>query len=176
MEIRRVVTGHTGGKAVFASDTVMPGATVDLIPGMEYARLWGVDERPTYPDDGSAPEAHAYFPPRDGARVVIMTFPPDGTPPPSDLDGAAAFKQFEEVAPGLMEHMDRSSPGMHTTDTIDFGYVISGEIVLELDDGAEKTLKAGDLVVQNGTRHAWRNRTNEPVMMLFCLIGANRAG
>ena len=54
--------------------------------------------------------------------------------------------------------MDPSDPGMHTTDTIDFEVVLEGTIVLELDDGAEVTLNPGDTVVQNGTRHRWRNR------------------
>ena len=48
-------------------------------------------------------------------------------------------------------------PGMHTTATIDFEVVLDGEIWLELDDGVEVHLRAGDTVVQNGTRHAWRN-------------------
>ena len=50
---------------------------------------------------------------------------------------------------------------MHTTDTIDFEYVLSGEIALELDDGAEVVLHPGDTVVQNGTRHRWHNRSSE---------------
>ena len=53
--------------------------------------------------------------------------------------------------------MDPSDPGMHTTDTIDFEVVLEGTITLELDDGAEVTLRPGDTVVQNGTRHRWKN-------------------
>ena len=51
---------------------------------------------------------------------------------------------------------------MHTTDTVDIDVVISGEVDLELDDGSEVHLRPGDCVIQNGTRHAWRNRTSEP--------------
>ncbi|MEC7118185.1 MAG: cupin domain-containing protein [Actinomycetota bacterium] len=51
---------------------------------------------------------------------------------------------------------------------------MSGEVVLELDDGVEVTLKPGDTVVQNGTRHAWRNRTSEPAVLVVVLIGAKR--
>jgi quercetin dioxygenase-like cupin family protein len=43
---------------------------------------------------------------------------------------------------------------------------------LELDDGETLHLKRGDVVVQNGTRHAWRNKGTEPVTMLFFLNGA----
>jgi len=65
---------------------------------------------------------------------------------------------------------------MHVSDTIDFEYIISGEVVLELDDGVEVRLRAGDTLVQNGTRHAWRNRGSEPCRMVCCLIGAHRMG
>ncbi len=49
---------------------------------------------------------------------------------------------------------------------------ISGEVCLELDDGATKTLRPGDCVVQNGTRHAWRNLTDRPAVMAFVVVGA----
>jgi len=75
----------------------------------------------------------------------------------------------------MAEHLETDNPGMHTTDTVDYEFVISGEVVLELDDGAEVTLKPGDTVVQNGTRHAWRNRTNEPAVLVVVLIGAKRS-
>jgi quercetin dioxygenase-like cupin family protein len=61
---------------------------------------------------------------------------------------------------------------MHTTHTVDFGVVISGEIWLELDDGAEVHLTAGDTVIQNGTRHAWHNRTDEPCVIAVSIVGA----
>jgi quercetin dioxygenase-like cupin family protein len=65
---------------------------------------------------------------------------------------------------------------MHTTDTVDYGIVLEGEVWLELDDGKQIHLQAHDVVVQNGTRHAWRNKTQTPVKMAFVLIGANRKG
>ncbi|HXY21555.1 MAG TPA: cupin domain-containing protein [Burkholderiaceae bacterium] len=58
---------------------------------------------------------------------------------------------------------------------MDFDYVIEGEVTLELDDGKEVLLRAGDSVVQNGTRHRWRNESSRPVRVLACLIGARRA-
>jgi quercetin dioxygenase-like cupin family protein len=47
---------------------------------------------------------------------------------------------------------------------------------VELDDGKETLLKAGDCVVQNGTRHAWRNRSSSACVIAVCLLGARRAG
>ena len=69
---------------------------------------------------------------------------------------------IEGKLPGLLRYMDPSDPGMHATDTIDFEVVLEGTIVLELDDGAEVTLHAGDTVVQNGTRHRWKNPGDHP--------------
>ena len=56
--------------------------------------------------------------------------------------------------------------------TYDFGYVVEGEVVMQLDDG-ETHLAEGDLVVQNGTMHAWFNPTDRPARMLFVCIGAH---
>lgn len=82
---------------------------------------------------------------------------------------------MEKKLPGVAAHMEPDNPGMHTTDTIDFEYVISGEVWLELDDGEEVCFRAGNTVVQNGTRHAWRNKGSEPCRMVVCLIGAHRS-
>ena len=64
---------------------------------------------------------------------------------------------------------------MHTTVTIDFEYVVSGRVVLELDDGASVELGPGGTVVQNGTRHAWRNPFDETATLVAALIGATPA-
>jgi quercetin dioxygenase-like cupin family protein len=75
----------------------------------------------------------------------------------------------------MMAHMEVDDPGMHTTDTTDFEIVLSGQVVLELDDGAEVTLSPGDTVVQNGTRHRWRNPGTAPAVIGVAIVGANRA-
>ncbi len=72
--------------------------------------------------------------------------------------------------------MDPSDPGMHTTDTIDFEVVLEGTVILELDDGAEVTLNPGDTVVQNGTRHRWRNPGDKPARFAVFMCGAQHAG
>jgi quercetin dioxygenase-like cupin family protein len=64
---------------------------------------------------------------------------------------------------------------MHKTNSIDYGVVLDGEICLELDDAQERQLQKHDVVVQNGNRHAWRNRSDKPATVLFVLIGAERA-
>jgi hypothetical protein len=175
MKIRRVVTGHTAeGKARVASDTEVDAITLALLPGMEFHRLWGADVAPTFPDDGSPYPSANYFPPLGGLRFGLFTVPPDGAATATPVAIEAALKEVEEKLPGLAAHLEPEHPGMHTTDTIDFEYIVSGEVWLELDDGMEVHLRAGDTVVQNGTRHAWRNKSSEPCQMVVCLIGARR--
>jgi quercetin dioxygenase-like cupin family protein len=57
---------------------------------------------------------------------------------------------------------------------VDYGIVLEGEVWLELDDGEQVHLKAHDVVVQNGTRHAWRNKSDKPVKIAFTIVGARR--
>ena len=63
---------------------------------------------------------------------------------------------------------------MHTTDTVDFEYILSGEVDLILDDGAKVTLRQGDSVVQNGTRHAWQNHGTVPCQIVVFVLGVER--
>ena len=175
MKVRRVVTGHTpDGRATVASDLEVDPLTVALAPGAEFHRLWGADGPPTFPDDGVARPQHAYFPPIGGFRFGLFSVAPHSVALPEDLDIQAAVAEFDEKLPGLAATMEPDNPGMHTTDTIDFEYVISGEVWLELDEGKEVLLRAGDTVVQNGTRHAWRNKASEPCRMVAFIVGAHR--
>ena len=73
MGVRRVVTGHNDeGKAIFASDEIVEPTTLSLLPGAEFFQLWGADEIPTFPDEGSRPPHSTYFPPLGGYRFGIF--------------------------------------------------------------------------------------------------------
>jgi mannose-6-phosphate isomerase-like protein (cupin superfamily) len=173
-EVRRVVTGHSAdGKAVFASDDRVAVSPLGSGSDGGIHQLWGGDQPPTFPGDGSPPNRATFFPGVGGYRFLMVTMPPAGSPPPGG-DPATIQADMERAFPGLAAHMEPDNPGMHTTDTIDFEYVVSGEVVLELDDGAEVVLHPGDTVVQNGTRHRWHNRTNEPAAYVAFLVGAHR--
>ena len=92
MGIRRVVTGHsTDGKAIVASDEVVEPIQLALLPGFEFVRLWGADAPPQFPDDGSMPAHHAYFPPVGGFRFGLFTVPPATDVVIGDLDVGAAL-------------------------------------------------------------------------------------
>ncbi len=173
MGIRRVVTGHSpDGKAIVASDEVVEPIKLALLPGFEFFRLWGADAPPQFPDDGSMPSAHAYFPPVGGFRFGLFTVPPETDVNMADLDVAAALAAMESSLPGMAAHMEPDHPGMHTTATVDYEFVVSGSVILELDDGTEVELHPGDTVVQNGTRHAWRNPGSEPCQLVVVLVGS----
>jgi quercetin dioxygenase-like cupin family protein len=80
-------------------------------------------------------------------------------------------REQAEQSSGLIEYFEPDNPGMHATPTVDYGIVLEGEIWLELDDGKTVHLKTHDVIVQNGTRHAWRNKSSKPTKMAFVLIG-----
>ncbi|MGH9019500.1 MAG: cupin domain-containing protein [Acidimicrobiales bacterium] len=175
MGVRRVTTGHDdAGRAVVASDEAVEAITLALVPGWEFHRLWGADEAGSFPDSGERPSAPAYFPPRAGSRFAFFTVPAHNGPGvPDDVDLVGALGEFDEKLPGMSEHLEVENPGMHTTATIDYGVVVSGEATLELDDGVIVVLRPGDTYVQNGTRHRWRNHGDVPAVVAVVLIGAD---
>lgn len=172
--VRRVVTGHdAGGRAVVLEDGTPPVVIRSpLQPGLAFHEIWntsdmpmpiaaGFDE-PTLKHSGTAP-------PKRGTVIRIVDLPPEGPDGP-EFDKEQARTLFSAV--GLAENADRHKPGrhplMHRTASVDYGIVLSGEIVMLLDD-TEVHLKTGDVVVQRGTNHAWTNRTDRICRMAFIL-------
>ena len=139
---RRIVTGHDAdGKSVVLSDAPNP-KSLD-IGTAAFHEIWITDRTP-------APIAATEAEPTD--RPVRV-------PPPAN----GVMVRFTEMAPGA------ESP-LHRTETVDVGVVLEGETWLLLDDGSETRVGPGDAVVQRGTMHAWANRSDRPVRMLFVLI------
>jgi mannose-6-phosphate isomerase-like protein (cupin superfamily) len=171
MHGRLVVTGYNrAGRSVFVRDENVKSIER---PGVGHSfRFWSANEAAVYPNSGENPEAREYFPPVGGVRFFTTTLTPQGGRPAS-IQGDASGSS--EMGTGVADVMERDEPGMHTTDSTDFALVISGQVALELDDGAEVVLSAGDAVVQNGTRHRWRALGDEPTTITFLLIGAHRA-
>lgn len=172
MNVRCVITGHdAAGKSIIARDeSVAPKSVL----GYEFHRLWGSDEHPALPSDGKTPVPRMYFPSTHGYRFGFFVLPPNNDDIPA-VHFMAALPEMQEKLPGLVDVLEPLHPGMHTTQTVDFDVVLSGEVWLEVDDGKEVLLKAGDCVVQNGTRHAWHNRSKEPCVIAVCLLGAKTA-
>jgi mannose-6-phosphate isomerase-like protein (cupin superfamily) len=170
MAVRRVVTGtNSEGKSYFVHDGVTPGH-VDLGVALD-DEVW-IDD-PANPDPGAgtdpaAAESFNLVPPDGGSRIRVFTFLP-GEKQAEDPAGLAAALAAVASKFKTGDVMERDNPGMHTTKTIDYGIILSGEIYLELDEG-EVHLLPGDIVVQRGTRHAWRNRSSLPCEVAFVLI------
>jgi len=176
MEMRRVVTGNVGGKSKIVSDGgTRRSRAFKNIPGQSAALLWSTPAAPRLPSDGAdvIAENSTYLPLAPGeTRLMIVTFAPDSVM--MSIDPVAGFQEFAEHLPDLAAAMEPDSPGMHTTQTVDYGIVLDGEVWLEVDDGKQVHLKPHDVIVQNGTRHAWRNKSDKPVKIAFILIGAQK--
>jgi mannose-6-phosphate isomerase-like protein (cupin superfamily) len=178
MQVRRVVTGiGPEGRSGVVSDGPAPrAAEFRTVPGFAATLLWST------PADASVGQGRpkdetvhvSYLPAAGETRLMIVRFPPDAVMQRPDFDAAAFGGEFAANIPGLAETFEMDHPGMHTTDSVDYDVVLDGEIVLELDEGREVTLRAQDVAVQHGTRHAWRNRSDRPATMLFVLVGARR--
>lgn len=139
---RRIVTGHdAAGRSVVLSDGPTP-KTLD-IGSAAFHELWITEQTPV-PIAATEPEP---------------TDRPVRTPPPAN----GIMVRFTEMAPG-------AEAPMHRTETVDVGVVLEGETWLLLDDGSETRMLAGDVVVQRGTNHAWANRSDRPVRMVFVLV------
>ena len=98
----------------------------------------------------------------------------DTRPEPGSSARAALERQRASVDDGSGHAFDRESPrhlGFHKTSSVDYAIVLSGEIYAMMDEG-EVLLRAGDVLVQRGTHHAWSNRTDEPARLAFVLIDA----
>jgi mannose-6-phosphate isomerase-like protein (cupin superfamily) len=175
MDIHCVVTGQNeSGKSVIMRNTPVKPVTLALFPGYEFHRLWGSDCVPALPSDGTPPPQPRYFPPKNGFRFAFFSIPPDTRTSLDHIGTASALQEIQQKLPGMMDVLELDHPGMHTTDTVDFDVIVSGEVYLELDDGAEVLLKAGDCVIQNGTRHAWHNRSSDKCVISVALVGAER--
>ncbi len=171
---RRVVTGHRAdGKSIVAHDGKVEGVAVPGLPGVYLTTLWGSDQAQAYPDSGAEPSHHAWFPPIGGVRFFEFVLAPDSTPPDTSLTQEQIAVQAEKLFPGLLSHFKPDDPGMHRSASTDMLYVISGRCVLELDDGSRTELSAGDVVVQSGTMHRWKNPWNEPCRIIGALAGAH---
>ncbi|MFJ9567000.1 cupin domain-containing protein [Streptomyces fuscichromogenes] len=171
--VRRVVTGvDQQGKPVIVSDSEPPVTRqYTHTPGFARSLVWSTTA-PAVPSADPTESLKSYVPAPGETIALTVTFPPASVYAAPDWDPAAAAAEQLEATPGLAELFEPDNPGMHTTPTVDYGVVLSGEIVLDLDDGETAVLEPGDLVVQNGTRHAWRNAGTEPATLFFVLMGS----
>lgn len=151
----------------------------DKNPLFKGSLLWGTAEGPVKVGRGQNPEpvTEPFFPGLGGVRFVFFTFLPkeEGSGDidryrVSDAEGAP-----ESDMPGLAESFSEERPGMHITDSIDFVHILSGEMIMELDN-RETLVKKGDTIIMRGAWHNWRNESDEPCTVASVLVGAERVG
>ena len=149
--IRRVVTGHDQNNvAKVIIDDIATNAKSSR-PGQLSTLMWCTDAMPADMPVGENVEDMGArilgtYPPVNGTRFMIAEYPPGNV------------------------------PRRHRTETIDYIIILSGEIDMELDNGAMVTLKTGDVMIQRGTYHAWINRGPDVCRMAFVLIDAKPLG
>lgn len=176
LRVRRVVTGtDEDGKAVVLSDAIAPRHhDFASIPGMSETLVWStptgcsVQARPDDPTPGATRLVAA----PGETMLKVVTFPPDAVFADPSFDPAAADAEQAVAQPGLAELFEPDAPGMHATVSVDYALVLDGAITLEVDDGQTVVLERGDVAIQNGTRHAWRNPTDVPATVAFFVVGA----
>ena len=141
--VQRLVTGHdANGRAVFKSEDVTP---TKMVPSGDasFLLVWTTDTVPAdNNDETDGRERDAGLTLNQGSVIRIV-----------------------DMLPG------KQSP-MHRTNSIDYGIVMEGEIELELDDGATRTVRQGGIIVQRGTNHLWRNTSDTVCRIAFILIEA----
>jgi quercetin dioxygenase-like cupin family protein len=164
---RRIVTiDREPGKSTLVGDGQAPDVRTDPArPGYACARLWVTDSAPAKIVYETLHLPHTLEPPARGSVCRVVTFPPD------DIwkakVGAAQVKAYFGAmgSPGASTYSPLAPhPYMQKTRTLDFCIVLEGEIVLVLDS-QEVPLKAGEIVVQRGTNHAWSNRSTRPAVV-----------
>jgi uncharacterized cupin superfamily protein len=166
--MRRVITGvDPQGKAVFTRDDESPNYF--RLGTFEMGTIW-FDAAPKIPNGlGDPAEGKENALPQPGqAMVRYVVFPAK-----AEMEEMMQGADSSETERGDFQ-VESDNPGMHTTETIDYGFVLEGSITLELDDGEKKTLDAGDFFLQSGTRHAWMNETDERAVIGVVMLGADR--
>ena len=169
-QIRRIVTGHDdSGKAIVESDGIAPNMKVRPGAGFVSSLLWVTDETPARMDlrQDRADRTIGVPPPANGSILRVVDFPPV-------TKEAEAIDQKELVRSMGADHHSVDGKQarhayMHRTKSVDYAIVLEGEIDMLLDD-SEVHMKAGDFLVQQGTNHAWVNRSDRMCRMAFVLI------
>jgi hypothetical protein len=168
VKITRIVTHNLpDGTSDFASNGPADPVDAAALAGFTFYPMWATEQHESLPDGAS----RDYFPGPDGTRLVGVTWAPAGHTSEGS-DSEADIAEAEALLPGLLGVFEPGTP-FHTTQSIDYGICLDGEMWLMLDDGRETRITPGTVVVQRGTRHAWENRSDKPATMVFAQVGGD---
>jgi len=179
--VRCIVTGHNvEGKAIILTDTPVERTYMIGGPnGAKFHEVWTTGQSAALINSLSHEPEEASLvlaPPKGGTRIRVIDFPPEGDEI-RNLTKDEAGKTFKSMGGEDASKAGHGSPHplMHRTETIDYGIVLEGEMTLIVDQG-EVSIKAGDIIIQRGTNHAWANRSGKSCRMAFVLIDGQFTG
>jgi hypothetical protein len=168
-KFRRFVTGHdeNGIAKVISEDVADCILQRPNRPGVTLTNFWQIDQMPAQMERHDDPVKGPLIlhPPKNGSVFRVVQFDPEDPAVLANLDGPSAFS---EMGAGANVVKDARHPFMHRTDSIDYSIVLSGEIYMLMDE-EDVLVKAGDVIIQQGTNHAWSNRGTEPCLICFVL-------
>jgi len=174
-DIRRIVTADDAkGRSRIAEDApALSVRTVSGRPGYRAVNVWRTEQSPArIVSKDTTPDHQGILPPKGGTILRIIDFPPE----PSDKEELK--RMLDSTFGGIYQdaaHDKRPGvhPGMHRTETVDYAIVLEGEIYAVMDEG-ETLMRAGDVLIQRGTNHAWANRSSKTARIAFVLIDGTR--
>ena len=120
---------------------------LQALPGFTFYLMWATEEHASVPED--APRT--YFPGPDGTRLVGVTWAPARQSAEGEPASEADIAEAERLLPGLRDVFENGTP-FHTTDSIDYGICLEGEMWLLLDDGRESRITPGTVVAGRSRR------------------------
>lgn len=174
--MKRIVTKNDdNGQSYISYDSItnIEIPLPDIDDRFKFFNLWTTDTMPVVFDNDD-PVSKNYVsttPAKNGSMFRMVNYPPEHVL----LDKINKMSNEElvdfEERIGVKLNLGGKHPMMHTTKSIDFGIVLTGEIYLILDK-EEILLKPTDTVIQRGTAHAWSNRSNNDCLMAYILLDA----
>jgi hypothetical protein len=173
--IRRIVTGDgPDGKSRVLEDAAAASIkTVPERPGYRAVNVWRTTAFPCPITEEDSVGLHkGILPSRNGTILRIIDFPPEPKDP-AELKRRLDATFGGIYADAVHDKTYQRHPGMHATDTVDYAIVLEGEIWSVMDEG-ETLLRAGDVLIQRGTNHAWANRSGKTARIAFVLMDGKR--
>ena len=173
--VRRIVTGiDANGRSYIAEDGVSPAMfAMDARAGFRSNNIWRTAGTPApVGANDSVSEHRGLLPPKSGTLLRVIDIPPEDKDP--EVRRRATEAVFSAAYADVKHNAVNSRhPGMHITDTIDYAILLQGELVAIMDEG-ETVMRAGDILIQRGTNHAWANRSGAIARIAFILVDGSR--
>ena len=171
--IRRVVTGvDKDGKSFFVDDGPSPSQrVVPQRPGYRVTNLWCTERGQRVDAPDRIAQHSGVEPPPGGTVIRVIEWPTEPTDP-LELRQMLDATFAQNFADAHRDVRPNEHPSMHTTETVDYAIVLEGEVYAILER-EERLLKAGDVLIQRGTRHGWSNRSGKSVKVAFVLVSAH---